>query len=101
MSQGPGLEFKESMSGWIGIGQKNFVEGRIAGQQENTPIRFDAKIIIDDLDRFIHLPEHRARLEGTVTFNPLGGPSAMEEEDRERFRRAFERLLTEPAPPQS
>jgi uncharacterized protein (DUF362 family) len=80
MSQSPGLEFKESMSGWIGIGQQNFVEGRIAGQQENTPIRFDANIIIDDLDRFIHQSEHRAWLEGTVTFAPLGGGSfAMED----------------------
>jgi hypothetical protein len=79
MSQGPGLEFEESMSGWIGIGEKNYVEGRIAGQQENTPIRFDAKIIIDDLDRFIHLPDHRARLKGTVTFNSLGGTWAMED----------------------
>ena len=79
MSQNPGLEFTESMSGWIGVGEKSYVEGRIAGQQENTPIRFDAKIIIDDLDRFIHLPDHRARLEGTVRFNPLGGPAAMED----------------------
>jgi hypothetical protein len=79
MSQGHGLKFAESMSGWIGIGEQSYVEGRIAGQQENTPIPFDAKIIIDDLDRFIHLPEHRARLEGTVRFNPLGGPAAMED----------------------
>jgi hypothetical protein len=68
MSQGPGLEFEESMSRWIGIGEKSYVAGRIAGQQENTPIRFDAKIIIDDLDRFIHLPDHRARLEGTYRY---------------------------------
>jgi uncharacterized protein (DUF362 family) len=78
MSNGPGLEFEESMSGWIGIGATRYVEGRIAGQQENTPIRFDAKIIIDDLDRFIHLPEHRALLEGTLFFNLLGGSFAME-----------------------
>jgi hypothetical protein len=62
MGTGPGLEFDESMSGWIGIGEKEFVEGRIAGQQENTPIRFDAKIVIDDLDNCIHLPEPQARL---------------------------------------
>lgn len=67
------------MSGWIGIGERDFVAGRIAGQQENTPIRLDANIIIDDLDRFIQQPEHQARLEGTVTFNFLGGTMAMEE----------------------
>jgi uncharacterized protein (DUF362 family) len=79
MSQGPGLEFNETMSGWIGIGEQDFVEGRVAGQQENTPIRFDAHIIIEDLDRFLRLTEHRARLEGTVTLNPLGGPFAIED----------------------
>lgn len=74
-----GLEFEETMSGWLGIAKKDYVAGRIAGQQENTPLRFDARIIIDDLDRFINLAEHRARLEGTVTFKPLGGTFAMED----------------------
>jgi uncharacterized protein (DUF362 family) len=77
--QGLGLEFEETMSGWIGLGEKDFLAGRMAGQQENTPIRFDCKIIIDDLDRFIHLSDQRARLEGTVTFTPLGGPFALED----------------------
>jgi uncharacterized protein (DUF362 family) len=77
--KGLGLEFEETMSGWLGIGKKDYVEGRIAGQQENTPLRFDAKIIIDDLEYFINLSEHRARLEGTVTFKPLGGTVAMED----------------------
>lgn len=77
--KGLGLEFEETMSGWLGIAKKDYVEGRIAGQKENTPIRFDAKIIIDDLDRFINLSDHRARLEGTITFKPLGGTFAMED----------------------
>ena len=77
--KGIGLEFEETMSGWLGIAQKDYVAGRIAGQQENTPLRFDARIIIDDLDRFINLAEHRARLEGSVTFKPLGGTFAMED----------------------
>jgi uncharacterized protein (DUF362 family) len=79
MSQSPGLEFKERMSGWIGIGEQDFVEGRVAGQLENTAILFDCHIIIEDLDKFFRLTEHRARLEGTVTFNPLGGPFAIED----------------------
>jgi cholesterol oxidase len=73
------LEFKETMSGWLGIAKKDYVAGRIAGQQENTPLHFDARIIIDDLDRFIKIAEHWARLEGTVTFKPWGGTFAMED----------------------
>lgn len=75
--KGLGLEFKETMSGWIGIGEREFLAGRIAGQQENTPLHFDAKIVIDDLEEFIHLADHQARLEGTVTFPSLGGPFPM------------------------
>ncbi len=74
-----GLEFEETMSGWIGIGETDFVAGRITGERESTPIRFDAKIIIDDLDHFINLSDHRARLEGTVTFTPLGGTFKIED----------------------
>jgi uncharacterized protein (DUF362 family) len=77
--QGLGLKFNETMSGWIGIGAEDFVEGRIAGQQQNTPVLFDAKIIVEDLDHFLELGDHRARLEGTVSFDALGGTFAMEE----------------------
>ena len=77
--EGLGLEFEEAMSGWLGIGEQEFLAGSMAGQQGNTPIRFDCKISIDDLDQFIHLGDHRARLEGTLTFAPLGGPFALED----------------------
>lgn len=70
--EGIGLRFKESMSGWVGVGSNNFVDGRVAGQREDTPARIDAEIIIDDLDRFIKSPDHLARLKGTFTFKPLG-----------------------------
>ncbi|MFA5183415.1 MAG: DUF362 domain-containing protein [Syntrophales bacterium] len=77
--QGLGLKFDETMSGWIGIGEKDYVEGRVAGQQQNTPLHFDAKIVIEDLDRFLQLGDHQARLEGTVSFDPLGGTFPMED----------------------
>lgn len=77
--KGLGLNFDETMSGWIGIGEKAYVEGRVAGEQQNTPLHFDGKIIIEDLDDFIQLSNHRARLEGTVSFDPLGGTFPMED----------------------
>ncbi len=77
--QGLGLKFDETMSGWLGIGAKEYVEGRIAGQQQNTPLHFNATIIIEDLDRFVQLSDHRARLEGTVSFDALGGKFPMED----------------------
>jgi hypothetical protein len=73
-----GLEFEESMTGWISPGKADYLEGRIAGQQANTPARIDAKIIIADLDRFLAISDHIAKLEGTFTFAPLGGTFPIE-----------------------
>jgi len=70
--KGLSLEFTETMSGWVGVGETDYVEGRISGQRENTPISFSVKILIDDLDRFINLSDHSATLTGTVSFEPLG-----------------------------
>jgi len=77
--KGLGLEFTETMSGWIGVGETDFVEGRISGQRENTPMSFRVAILIDDLDRFINLSDHNARLTGTVSFEPLGHKILIEE----------------------
>jgi uncharacterized protein (DUF362 family) len=76
---GLGLEFQETMSGWLGVGQEDFLAGRIIGEREHTPLRFEATITIDDLEKFIQLAEHEARLTGTVTFAPLGGTFPMED----------------------
>jgi len=70
---GVGLTFEESMSGFLGIGEAEPRLGAERGRRENTPIRFDVHINVDDLARFIDDPEHRADLTGTVTFAPLGG----------------------------
>ncbi|MGA3115695.1 MAG: DUF362 domain-containing protein [Syntrophobacteraceae bacterium] len=77
--KGIGLEFKESMSGWVGIGAKDYVDGRIAGEKESTPARIDAKIIIDDLASFIEITDHHARLEGVFAFKPLGDSLTIED----------------------
>ena len=70
---GVGLTFEESMSGYLGVGETEPRVGAERGRREKTPIRFDVRIRIDDLARFIDDPEHRADLTGTVTFAPLGG----------------------------
>ena len=71
--EGIGLEFNEQMSGWIGQGKTDFEEGRLAGENAGTDIIFDLKISIYDLERFLDISDHTARLTGTVTFEKLGG----------------------------
>jgi hypothetical protein len=73
--KGVGLKFDESMSGWLGVGADDYVDGRVMGEEQNTPLRFDARIVIDDLDNFLELSDHRARLEGTGPSPPWAAPS--------------------------
>jgi uncharacterized protein (DUF362 family) len=69
-----GFEFHEPMSGFIGIGETDPAKGAAQGKRDNTAIRFDVRVTIPDLRRFLEEPEHEARLSGTVTCKPLGGP---------------------------
>jgi uncharacterized protein (DUF362 family) len=71
--EGLGFEFDETMSGWLGIGETDPVNGRMRGERNHTPIRLDSKITIPDLDSFLNISDHTANLNGTVTFDALGG----------------------------
>ena len=71
--EGIALELRESMSGYLGVGESDPRVGVERGREQNTRIRFDVDIRIDDLARFLRLPEHAAQLAGTVTLAPLGG----------------------------
>jgi hypothetical protein len=71
--EGLGFEFEETMSGWLGVGEKDPVNGRMRDERDHTPFRIDVKITIPDLDRFLNISDHTANLTGTATFDPLGG----------------------------
>ena len=70
---GVGFEFDESMSGFLGVGATDPTEGEALARRKDTAIRFDVKIDIEDMAPFLNVSDHRARLTGTVTFEPLGG----------------------------
>ena len=70
---GVGLQFQETMAGFLGVGEADPRQGAVLGRSRNTPLRFDVQIHIRDLGRFLRVPEHDAELSGTVTFVPLGG----------------------------
>jgi cholesterol oxidase len=72
-----GLEFSESMAGFLAMGETDPQNGAERGRSENTPLRFDVQIRIDDLGRFLRVFEHAADLTGTITFAPLGGMFAI------------------------
>ena len=67
-----GLRFSEKMSGYLAEGISGFEEGEKEGEKRNNFLSFNATIRIDDLGDFCKLAGRRAKLEGAVSFRPLG-----------------------------
>jgi hypothetical protein len=74
---GLGIIFEETLSGWVGFGETDFMEGKLRGRRENSILRFDARVKIPNLQQFINDPDHLAHLEGAVTCSALGGSFPM------------------------
>ncbi|MHC4545810.1 MAG: hypothetical protein ACYTDW_15500, partial [Planctomycetota bacterium] len=70
---GVGLQFEESMSGYLGKGETDPTKGVAVGRRQGNQIRFDVQITISDLDSFLKVGKHKAELSGTVTCDLLGG----------------------------
>jgi uncharacterized protein (DUF362 family) len=70
--EGLGLQFRESMVGYLAVGEADPATGAVRGQCENSAISFDVEIRIEDLGQFLRDPEHPANLAGKITFAPLG-----------------------------
>jgi uncharacterized protein (DUF362 family) len=60
------------MAGPLGAGERDPAVGAARGERDGTRLRFDVRIEIADLERFLRGFEHEAELTGTVTFRPLG-----------------------------
>jgi cholesterol oxidase len=61
------------MAGFLAAGETDPQKGAERGRSENSALRFDVRIKIDDLGRFLRDFEHPADLTGTITFASLGG----------------------------
>jgi uncharacterized protein (DUF362 family) len=70
---GVGIQFKESLSGYVRLGESDPGRGAEVDESLRAAIRFDVRISITDLDQFLKISQHDARLEGTVTCQRLGG----------------------------
>jgi hypothetical protein len=67
-----GLRFSEKMSGYLAQGVGDFSEGENKGQKQNDLLSFEVKIHVEDGGDFCKLSGRKARLEGTVSYRPLG-----------------------------
>jgi hypothetical protein len=70
----PTLRFSEVMRGRAGFGADSYESGAATG----GALRVQATIAIDDVNRFIADPVHRATVRGEVVFPAAGGPAAIE-----------------------
>ena len=64
---GVGIEFKESMSGHLGVGATDPGDGLEQGMRDGTECRFSVSIRIDDLATFTSVSDHVARLTGLTS----------------------------------
>jgi uncharacterized protein (DUF362 family) len=67
-----GLTLDESLTGWIGIGESDPVEGRVQGEKYGTRLTMRSRLTVDNLRLFLDQPAHAARLDGTLDFSTVG-----------------------------
>lgn len=66
-AQGPGIEFTETMRGFLSRGiTDDYQHGFQRGKEEGSGFEFTVTVTVDDVDRMIEDPRHTARLTGTV-----------------------------------
>ncbi|GAC1434055.1 MAG: hypothetical protein NVSMB51_00270 [Solirubrobacteraceae bacterium] len=69
----PELSFHERMHGWISFSEASYNQALVHGHQSANTLSFSLTAEIDDIDRFLCEPGHRARLSGDVDCPQLGG----------------------------
>ena len=67
-----GVTFDETMEGWFALGALTAADGAAQGQRAGTRLAMHARVTIDDVDRFLSVPEHPGGLIGTIDFQRLG-----------------------------
>ena len=68
-----GLHFIEVLKGYVGFGATDYRLGFNQGGKENSFLELQLAVDIEDVDRFIAMPEHEASIRGTVVCERLGG----------------------------
>jgi hypothetical protein len=67
-----GITFDETMAGWFALGPTTPEAGAAQGERASTRLAMHATVTVDDVARFIAVPEHPGGLKGVVDFQPLG-----------------------------
>ncbi len=72
MTTASGITFNETMAGGFSLTETDPTRGRDQGKFAGTELAMHAKVVIDDMDKFIAEAEHPGGLSGTIDFKPMG-----------------------------
>lgn len=67
------MEFTETMKGFFARGEQDPAAGEQKGKQQGSRCDFRVTIHMEDVEKFIRLPEHEARMSGWIDCPSLGG----------------------------
>jgi len=73
------MTLDESLTGWIGIGQSDPVQGRVHGEAQGTRLTMHARLVVQQLRAFLEQPDHAAQLEGTIDLSSVGQAMVMQD----------------------
>lgn len=73
------LQFAETMKGFVGAGQRDYLGGCELGRQTHTSIAMSLTIRVDNVKRFVDVASHEATASGYVECALLGGRIPVEQ----------------------
>jgi cholesterol oxidase len=87
-----GIEFTEKMAGYLAVDPQigEFAEAEAMGKARNSAIEFVLTVVAEDMDDFVNVPDHAARMDGTVTCAALSAEPLSLTEGK------FNLLITDP-----
>ncbi len=72
MSSAAGISFSETMAGGVSLGERDYHRGKENARSKGHTLVLNAKITIDDLERFVDDKQHGGQLNGSIDYPPFG-----------------------------
>jgi predicted acylesterase/phospholipase RssA len=67
------VRFTEEMAGHVGFGESDYAAGAARGRADCTALTLHLTIAVEDMDRFVVMPDHAAAARGWIDSDAFGG----------------------------
>ncbi len=71
MQSKAGIRFSETMAGSVSLGESDCHKGEELARGQNRTLVMNARVTVDNLERFIDDPNHTGFLDGTIDYPPF------------------------------